>query len=77
MAVLSGHDELRRRGFTAIVKVWLKSDGEIERIELSKGSNDPEIDEILSHLLDKMKKVAEPPPPGMKQPIKLKISSRV
>lgn len=75
--LLSGHDELRRKGYTAIVKVWLKSDGSVERIELSKGSNDAEIDEILSRSLDKLKKVAEPPPPGMQQPIKLKISSRV
>lgn len=75
--LLSSHDELRRKGYTAIVKVWLKSDGSVERIELSKGSNDAEIDEILSRSLDKLKKVAEPPPPGMQQPIKLKISSRV
>lgn len=75
--LLSGHDELRRKGYTAIVKVWLKSDGSVERIELSKGSNDADIDQLLSRSLDKLKKVAEPPPPGMQQPIKLKISSRV
>jgi len=75
--LLNNHDELRRKGYTAIVKVWLKADGAIERIELTKGSNDAEIDEILSRSLDKLKKVAEPPPPGMQQPIKLKISSRV
>lgn len=74
---LNGHDELRRKGYTAIVKVWLKADGAVERIELTKGSNDAAIDEILSRSLDKLKKVAEPPPPGMQQPIKLKISSRV
>ncbi len=74
---LSNHDELRRKGYTAIVKVWLKSDGSVERIEMAKGSNDAEIDQILSRSLDKLKKVAEPPPPGMQQPIKLKISSRV
>ena len=77
LALLSSHDELRRKGYTAIVKIWLKSDGTVERYELSKGSNDAEIDEILSRLLDKFKKVGDPPPPGMPQPIKLKISSRV
>ncbi|MDD1621565.1 MAG: TonB C-terminal domain-containing protein [Methylococcaceae bacterium] len=77
LSLLSSHDELRRKGYTAIVKVWLKPDGAVERVELAKGSNDAEIDEILGRLLDKFKKVAEPPPPGMQQPIKLRISSRV
>ncbi|QWF72262.1 TonB family protein [Methylomonas paludis] len=77
MGLLSNHDELRRKGYTAIVKIWVKSDGSVERFELSKGSNDADIDELLNKLLEKLKKVAEPPPPGMQQPIKLKITSRV
>ncbi|WP_347988582.1 energy transducer TonB [Methylomonas sp. AM2-LC] len=77
LSLLSNHDELRRKGYTAIVKLWLKSDGTVDRVELVKGSNDNEIDEILTRLLERFKKVAEPPPPGMQQPIKLKISSRV
>jgi len=76
LSLLSGHDDLRRKGYTAIIKIWLKSDGSVEKIDLTKGSNDPEIDEILTHLLDKFKKAGEPPP-GMPQPIKLKITSRV
>ncbi|MEQ1528829.1 MAG: TonB family protein, partial [Methylococcales bacterium] len=77
LSILSKHDELRRKGYTAIVKVWLKPDGAVERVELSKGSNDADIDELLSRLLRQFTKVSEPPPPGMPQPIKLKISSRV
>ncbi|MGZ4959660.1 MAG: energy transducer TonB family protein [Methylomonas sp.] len=74
---LNNHNELRRKGYTVIVKIWLSADGAVERFEMAKGSNDAEIDEILSRSLDKFKKVAEPPPPGMQQPIKLKISSRI
>jgi protein TonB len=75
--ILSGHDELRRKGYTAIVKIWLKSDGSVERVELSRGSNDAEIDDILTRTLNKLTRVAEAPPPGMQQPIKLKITSRI
>ena len=75
--VLNNHEQLRRKGYTAIVKIWLKSDGTVERVELTKGSNDPEIDELLQTLLNKYSKVAEAPPPGMPQPVKLKISSRI
>jgi len=77
LSLINNRDELRRKGYTAIVKVWLKSDGSVERIELTKGSNDAEIDDIISRTLDKLKKIGEMPPPGMPQPIKLKISSRV
>ncbi|MDD2739152.1 MAG: TonB C-terminal domain-containing protein [Methylomonas lenta] len=75
--LLSGRDELRRKGYTAIVKIWLKSDGSVERIELHRGSNDAEIDDILTRTLNKLTRVAEVPPPGMQQPIKLKITSRI
>jgi len=75
--LLSSHEELRRKGYTAIVKVWLKADGSVERVELTKGSNDADIDELLGRLLNKFDRVAEAPPPGMQQPIKLKISSRI
>ena len=75
--LLSSHDELRRKSYTAIVKIWLKSDGTVDRIELSKGSNDVAIDEILTRVLDKYKSAGEPLPPGIKLPIKFKISSRV
>jgi protein TonB len=74
---LSNHDELRRKAYAAIVKIWLKPDGSIERVELANGSNDAEIDKILSRLLNKLDKINEPLPPGLPQPIKLKISSRI
>lgn len=77
MSVLSKHDELRRKAYYAIVKVWIKPDGVVERVELSKGSNDAEIDEVLERLLQKPLKIADIPPPNMPQPIKFKISSRI
>lgn len=77
VTLLSDRDELRRKGYTAIVKIWLKTDGSVDRIELSRGSNDAEIDDILTRTLNKLTRVAEAPPPGMQQPIKLKITSRI
>ncbi|MGD0961550.1 MAG: energy transducer TonB, partial [Methylomonas sp.] len=77
LSLLTSHEELRRKGYTANIKIWLKSDGTVERVEIAKGSNDAEIDDILNRLLDKLKKVAEPPPPGMQQPLKYRISDRV
>jgi protein TonB len=75
--ILSEHDELRKKSYTAVVKIWLSPDGSVTRYELSKGSNDPDIDRLLDKLLAKFRKANEAPPPGMEQPIKFKISSRL
>ena len=75
--ILSGHDELRKKSYSAVVKIWLNPDGTVTRYELARGSNDPEIDKLLNKLLAKFRKANEEPPAGMEQPIKLKISSRL
>jgi protein TonB len=75
--ILSEQEELRSKGYTAIIKLWLNTDGSVQRFELAKGSNDTEIDELINRLLSKYRKVNEPLPPGMEQPIKLKITSRI
>lgn len=77
VSALNEHDQLRRKAYTAVVKVWLKSDGSVDRVELAKGSNDDEIDSIINRALSRFRGVGEAPPPGMAQPVKLKITSRV
>jgi protein TonB len=77
LSLLSDREELRRKGYTAVVKLWVEADGSIKQFDLVRGSNDAEIDDLLARLLGKYKKINEPPPPGMEQPIKLKITSRL
>lgn len=75
--ILSEHDELRSKSYSAVIKVWLNTDGTVTKFELSRGSNDAEIDKLLNKLVSKFKKAKDAPPPGLVQPIKLKISSRI
>jgi protein TonB len=77
VSLLNNYEKLRSKGYTAIVKIWLRTDGSVERFELARGSNDPEIDQLLETAMNKYKRVNETPPAGMKLPIKLKITSRV
>ena len=77
MDLLAEREDLRRKGYTAILKLWVEPDGKIKRYELAKGSNDPQIDELLAKEIGKYNKIKEPPPAGMEQPIKLKITSRI
>jgi periplasmic protein TonB len=74
--IFSGHDELRKKKYSAVVKIWLSPDGSVTRYELARGSNDPDIDELLNKLLAEFRKANEAPPVGMPQPVKLKISTR-
>jgi periplasmic protein TonB len=76
-ALLAGHDELKRKSYSASVKIRFKSDGSVEDIELIRGSNDPEIDDILSRVLSKYRQAGQQLPAGMKPSIKFKISSRI
>ena len=72
-ALLADKESLRRKDYTAIIKLWVEADGSIKRVELAKGSNDAEIDALLAKEISKYK--ASTPPPGLEQPIKLKIKS--
>ena len=75
--VLSENEKLRRKGYTAVGKLWLEADGTVEKIEIARGSNDPDIDNLLVRTLNKLKRINEPPPPQMEQPIKFKITVRL
>jgi protein TonB len=75
--ILSEHEELRRKGYTAIIKFWVEADGSIARFEMAKGSNDSDIDQLINRLLNQYKRINEPLPPGMEQPIKLRITSKI
>jgi periplasmic protein TonB len=75
--VLSENEKLRRKGYTAVGKLWLEPDGTVKKIELARGSNDSDIDELLVRTLNKLKKINEPPPSTMEQPIKFKITVRL
>jgi len=77
LEILGEREDLRKKGYTAIIKLWVNPDGSVNRFELARGSNDPEIDSLLADLINDYRKVGEIPPPGMEQPIKLKITSRI
>ena len=77
LEILSDHEELRSKSYSVVIKIWLHPDGTVAKFEMSRGSNDTEIDKLLNKLVAKFKKAKDAPPPGMVQPIKLKISSRI
>lgn len=73
---LSKNNKLRSAGYRAIIKIWLAQDGSIDRIELSDGTGNPEIDDAIRVALADSPKLKSPPPPEMPQPVKLRLTSR-
>lgn len=76
--ILSENDALRESGdYTAIIKLWIDVDGTVKRFELARGSDNTDVDKLLVKLIGQYKRADEPPPPGMEQPIMLKLTSKI
>jgi len=75
--LISEKDDLRSSKFTVTVKLWFDLEGNVQRYELVKGSQNPKVDGLLEGQLIKLKKFKNPPPVGVDSPVKLRISSRI
>lgn len=74
---LMERDELRRRAYSAYISLWLDLDGTVLRYKLNRSSGDKRTDEAILAVLANLHRIGEAPPVGMKQPVKLKITSRL
>lgn len=62
--------------YKVVVKVWVATNGHIQRYELVGSSGDPGRDALIKKALDEMPALPEGPPSDMPQPVKLRISAR-
>ncbi len=74
---MSDRDELRRRAYSVYLSLWLDANGRVIRYTLNRSSGDNRIDDVIRAVLDTLGSIGEAPPVGMKQPVKLKITSRM
>jgi protein TonB len=74
-AFLAGKTELRSGSYSVVVKLWLNAEGRGNRSELAGTSGDARIDSALKLALSDGLKFRQPPPEGLPQPVKLRISS--
>jgi protein TonB len=59
------------------VRLWLASDGAVERVALAGSTGDRELDRTLELLLADIDRVAEAPPGDLPQPVQIRIVSRL
>ncbi|PPC88102.1 MAG: TonB-dependent receptor [Methylotenera sp.] len=73
---MSKDKTLASGAYKVVVKVWVASNGAIERFELASSSGKPDIDALIKKQLNAMPKLAERPPGDMPQPVKLRVTAR-
>jgi periplasmic protein TonB len=73
--LLRADSRLRAHAFTITVTVRVSGPGQLTRVRLVGSSGDPEVDRALRDLLQTAPALSQPPPPGMPQPVRLRISS--
>jgi protein TonB len=74
---LSQDKALRAKAFTVVARVWIATDGQVQRAQLVGTSGSKEMDVIIEGVLNHIGKLKQAPPLEMPQPVTLKINSRV
>jgi protein TonB len=66
----------RSGAYSVVVKIWVRSDGSVERIRLAQSTGDRERDVAIESALTRIDRISQGPPADMPQPVSLKIISR-
>lgn len=74
---LSEDTKIRTRNYSVVVRLWMKPDGGVQRVELVGSTGVPAVDHAIVQRLSSMAAMAQVPPQDMPQPVKLRISSRL
>jgi protein TonB len=74
---LSENQDIRRKRYSVALRLWLTSDGHIERLHMDGTTGDRDLDKRLVAALEDLERISEPPPQGLPQPVRLRIVSRI
>lgn len=74
--VLSASKKTRRADYVLLIKLWLKHDGSVERFELADSTGDADVDQSIKLALAKVEPLGSELPADLKQPVRLRITSR-
>lgn len=73
---LQRDDTVRTRRYSVIVRMWVGSDGRVERVTLGDTTGQPDVDDAIVDSLTGMV-VSQGPPLEMPMPVKLRITARL
>lgn len=73
--LLAGNDAARGAKYAVVVKLWIGTDGRVERFELVESTGNADSDAALRRTLSGLQ-LTDAPPDDMPQPVKLRVVSR-
>jgi TonB family protein len=73
---LNSEKRAHQGDYSVVVRVWVRSDGTIDRVRLTQSSGNRERDQAIEAALSRITRLSQPPPPDMPEPISLRIVSR-
>jgi protein TonB len=73
---LTNVDRIKRSKYSINVRVWISTDGHVERAMVTASTGSKDLDAAIEQALAHAGRVREPPPIEMPQPITLRIVSR-
>jgi len=73
---LNALEEVRAGSYSIVVRLWVRPDGSIERVQVVQSSGNRERDRAIEAALSKIERLSQAPPADMPQPVSLRIVSR-
>jgi protein TonB len=67
---------LRKRPYTAVLDLWLKADGAVERVVQSGSSGNADTDACLRTASKEIRRISEQPPEEAVNPVRVRVTSR-
>jgi periplasmic protein TonB len=74
---LQDDKKLRAGSYSVVVRVWLRTDGGIDKVQLANSTGSKELDRAIEVALADLHQVGQTPPIEMPQPVSLRIVSRI
>lgn len=68
--------KVRSGAYSVVVRLWIATDGKIEKVNLMDSSGDRERDRAIETALSQLTRLSQAPPANTPQPISLRIVSR-
>jgi protein TonB len=74
---LSENRNIRRSRYSVTVRLWVKADGRVERVNIDSGTGDKDLDRKIEAAFAALGRVPEAPPADLPQPVRLRLVNRI
>lgn len=72
---LNSEQHARLGNYSVVVRVWIRSDGTVDRVRIAQSSGSRERDQAIETALSRISRLPQAPPADMPEPVSLRIVS--